>query len=386
MTAEKFYQLINHPLQVDTAAIEQLKDVIEQFPYFQSARLLYIKGLHNGKNFLYNDELKKTAVYAADRKLLFTLINSEATPSYENADQSSTDTPASYSDNEGLQISVTETVSEIIINNDPIIEDSEVEDAHESEIKLPEEKYPETEEEKPISSHAKPSLEEILAQRLSEISSKNEVSFDEDNRYETIDTPEKEINSIAPPSEEKINVIADNSVESELKNSVPDTPSEVHSFTDWLNKFTKSELSPEEKFRLPKADIAEKRIETFHLSGDSEEKKTPVNFDSPSFAETEINISKPSAATSDLIDRFIKAEPRIEPGKTKFYSPANVAKNSILDQSDLVSETLANIYYTQGNLSKAIQTYEKLSLRYPEKNAFFAARISEIRNKMRDDG
>ncbi len=45
---------------------------------------------------------------------------------------------------------------------------------------------------------------------------------------------------------------------------------------------------------------------------------------------------------------------------------------------DILSETLAAIYIRQGHKSKAISIFEKLRLKYPEKNAYFARRIREL--------
>lgn len=83
-----------------------------------------------------------------------------------------------------------------------------------------------------------------------------------------------------------------------------------------------------------------------------------------------------------LIDRFIETEPKIVPSKVEFYSPSNQAKKSIMEDEDLVSETLASIYRKQGNLLKARSSYQKLSLLYPEKMAYFAALISDIDNEL----
>jgi len=84
------------------------------------------------------------------------------------------------------------------------------------------------------------------------------------------------------------------------------------------------------------------------------------------------------SSKSALIDRFIATEPRIVPSKAEFYSPANQAKKSVIEHEDLVSETLAKIYFAQGNYQKARWCYEKLSLLHPEKSSYFAALVKEI--------
>lgn len=61
--------------------------------------------------------------------------------------------------------------------------------------------------------------------------------------------------------------------------------------------------------------------------------------------------------------------------------PENVfemAVNSIAKEEGLASESLAEIYLKQGKYDHAIEMYKKLSLRNPQKNAYFAAKIDEI--------
>jgi tetratricopeptide (TPR) repeat protein len=79
----------------------------------------------------------------------------------------------------------------------------------------------------------------------------------------------------------------------------------------------------------------------------------------------------------ELIDKFIRNDPRITPSKAEFYSPTNIAKLSIVDQEEFVSETLAKIYEKQGYFDKAIKVYQKLSLKFPEKNSYFASLIEK---------
>lgn len=86
--------------------------------------------------------------------------------------------------------------------------------------------------------------------------------------------------------------------------------------------------------------------------------------------------------TDEIIERFIKEEPQIRPPQANKISLENKARQSAEDQSSFVSETLAQIYVEQGLYHKAIDTYLKLSLKYPEKSVYFADRIKELENRI----
>jgi predicted Zn-dependent protease len=93
---------------------------------------------------------------------------------------------------------------------------------------------------------------------------------------------------------------------------------------------------------------------------------------------SEVNFEKQKKNV--LIDKFIEANPKISPVKkdtdipTIFYEPSNA------DNSSLMTETLARVYLEQKKYQKAIQAYEILILKYPEKSSFFADRILDIKN------
>ena len=78
-----------------------------------------------------------------------------------------------------------------------------------------------------------------------------------------------------------------------------------------------------------------------------------------------------------ILEQFLQVNPKIKPVRD-----APMGENLALktpNVSGLVTETLANHYYDQGMTEKAIQAYEILKLKVPEKSAIFAARISEMR-------
>ena len=86
--------------------------------------------------------------------------------------------------------------------------------------------------------------------------------------------------------------------------------------------------------------------------------------------------------TTEIIDRFIQDQPRINPLDSDRVSIDNLAKASSEDlDEEFVTETLAKIHLDQGNRMKAIEIYERLKFKYPEKSPYFAAQIQFIKQK-----
>jgi tetratricopeptide (TPR) repeat protein len=80
-----------------------------------------------------------------------------------------------------------------------------------------------------------------------------------------------------------------------------------------------------------------------------------------------------------IIDEFIKAQPSIKP-KAVPVNPTDLAGTNNDDFSDtIVSETLAQILTRQGKKDKAIEVYKKLIWKFPQKKAYFAAQIEDLK-------
>ena len=54
------------------------------------------------------------------------------------------------------------------------------------------------------------------------------------------------------------------------------------------------------------------------------------------------------------------------------------AEQSLKENKDIVSETLASLLASQGSYEKAIEMFEKLSLIFPEKSGYFADQIKKL--------
>jgi tetratricopeptide (TPR) repeat protein len=144
-----------------------------------------------------------------------------------------------------------------------------------------------------------------------------------------------------------------------------------------LNKISKNETKDIEKAQTKSVE------EKLELG-------KPLEFDkneNHSFSEwlTLLNIKKIERKEVNLIDNFLGKELKISrPKKEAFFKAIDVAKESLIENDDLVTTTLAKVYLEQGHYKKAISAYEKLILKYPKKSSFFADQIkliSKLNNK-----
>ncbi len=280
MNITEYLSLINNPNAINDKQTLSLEKIVAEFPYFQSARALRLKGLYNQDSFRYNYDLKNTAAHTTDRSVLFDFIISDTfTRIHKN-----------------LYEEKLAEINEIFVDA--------------TELIFKEEK---------IESKINP-LEQSILTSIKEAT--------------PIDTIEVSIPTIEA-AEEKL----------EIGKPLVFDINEKYSFQEWL--------------QLSKIHPIEREI------------STPIEINSTT-------IDPEKQKKNELIDKFIEASPKIPPIK-KEAEPKVFLEPSSENNSYLMTETLARVYLEQNKYDKAIQAYEILILKYPEKSSFFANRISDIK-------
>ncbi|GAC1367526.1 MAG: hypothetical protein NVSMB30_02000 [Hymenobacter sp.] len=89
----------------------------------------------------------------------------------------------------------------------------------------------------------------------------------------------------------------------------------------------------------------------------------------------------PQPSSLDLINNFLRRQPRLT--RPAMLPPvpsaqADLSVRSTRAEPDLASESLARILVRQGKTARAIEIYEKLMVKQPEKMAYFAAQIHQL--------
>jgi len=274
MNVTDYTYLINKPNAINEKQTDALGKVLDEFPFFQSARALRLKGLYNQNSFKYNYALKVTAAHTTDRTILFDFITSDTFVAIQKG----------LYDKKILELLDISVIDCLVIK---------------PEIRL------------------EPKTNTLEQSILTSIKGASEAEENTKIVVEKLD--------IGKPLEFSAN--------------------EKHSFQEWL-QLSRIEPIIREKEALDNTEI---------VSIDEEKKKK-----------------------AELIDKFIESSPKISPVKQGAISSTYLEPDTS-DTSYLMTETLARVYLEQKKYQKAIQAYEILILKYPEKSSFFANRISDIK-------
>jgi hypothetical protein len=305
MNRNDFLNMIDYKVSVNRQMIGEVNELINIFPYFQSAHMLLLKGLQTNSDVKFTNQLRLSAIHIADREVLYYLLKKEPPPAAE-PDKITGEVAASDS----VVTETQQTVIESAKNSDYLINEIE-KNSGEANLKEEEETDSQTHRHSILTS---------------------------------IESDDEDVNGVMLLMDDDTSSDEDKIFYMDPGFSVPDQ-------SDLLELDLDNNLTI-----LSDEDIL------FDQSPGSEDKNSKKQLQ------------------SDLIDKFIIANPRIEPVRENTNLPVeDISSSYIEEKGGFVTETLARIYLNQGYYSKAIDIYEKLSLKFPEKSSYFASQIEKVK-------
>ena len=349
MLKPQFIDIIRQPQQIESAQVAELELIVKEYPFFESAHLLYTKGLHKYNALNYSKQLRKTAIVANSRAVLYELLHPKEPVIKQHTaevteNKTSVETEKKQEEPKPVVEEIENTLQTPVKPVNPVsITDTEIKIVYINTVPKTTEPIAEKEKE--------PELIKKEIEIIQTIENETEVPVNEFNEDQLNKSIGDEITRGVIQSYVETEIIKT----PELAKEEPVVPL---SFTDWLNRVQKE---------APTFSKEEKKEEVKPVQ---KEEKQPKNDKKTSNLEQ----------NKSIIDKIIESDPgRIKLGSGKFFTPATDAKQSLLENEHLVTETLAKIYALQGNISKAIRAYEILSLKFPQKSVYFASLIEKLK-------
>ncbi|MFR3329945.1 MAG: hypothetical protein ACLTSL_07275 [Odoribacter splanchnicus] len=294
MKSEKIIEFIRHPEKINNDDLRELHTLVKRYPYFQTARILYLKALYLLGGVRFRSELKASTVHLTDHKQFFRYLNNQI--GFEPL---------------GSGTAIPKISNPIQSNDVPGVTDDYSNSTQEDRSEANHSATPYAPPIQPIDLSGIPGIVD-------------EAPRPENNFSIDVDLDEE----IADAQEEKPSVSLD-------------TPEIISG-----------------GYRLTDQPHTEEAVITEKESRKSRKKK------------------------DDLIERFIQSEPIMPKITSASTDNRDLSKENPYIQEELFSETLAKIYVKQHLYEKAISTYIKLSLKYPEKSVYFADRIEKIKENI----
>ena len=339
MARMRLIDYLSHPEKLDEKSLDSLKEALDTYPFFQAGRMLWVKNLHQLDHIRYNSELKLSAAFIPDRSKLFFLINDVFTP-----------------------LSAPDDQEELSVDGNGERESSFSEESETAGKSDPTGKKPDEKERTPQDDCPGEHLQRIVGAEANYFevddsfttSSGDLVDFslsradDNEKGYQQKEEVEEKEDFVFPQAGaldyEKEIFTAGYSLEEEVP-SEPVDFRQSHSFSEWLDLLKYRTLESEEEKSVTEPS----------------ERKKPGKM--------------------DLIDNFLSSgghQKRIVPGKARDDTNKDFSAGSVVESEDLMTETLANIHIKQERYQKAVEIFERLRLKYPEKSVYFARRIKEM--------
>ncbi|RBL91885.1 hypothetical protein [Chitinophaga flava] len=404
--------------QVDVAAMEKL---VAEYPYFAAARLLLARKVYLQHSNLHETAVKKAMLYSGQPHHFYHIVTHE--PILEQVEEriapvipedSLPETPVDTAPQEPQEEETKEPVvpvsqPEELITTAPLPELEEVEERiapvipddtlpegrEEEETVIPvipDETVPSTQPEEPITTAPLPELgevEERIAPVIPDDTLPEDSAAGSDETAATGDDTDRVLAEAEAILQRDTTVTADMLAVPETPHHTTATPEHTDNHTDTTEgalpiKIFPLEMPAEETtltFQPLYTDdyFAYKRLKDPQLADElSEQGEAEMKSFTSWLRQIKDNFTGRSSKDwfNQQLHRLYEEteEPEISETVEK------MAMNSITFNHDIVSETLAEIWVRQHQYQQAIRIYQKLSLLNPDKNAYFAQKIQELKS------
>lgn len=346
MNKVQFHELLKDPTNVNALDAEALEKLIETFPYCNVANILLAKLSSDKGSMFSNQKIKRAALYSSSRGQLKTLL-------------------------------VANTNHKKEIESAVVVEDTLLSDSEKTEIEnsLSFAENSSTVEKKTFSTISTNNSNNEVTPKVYFHEGADQASKDKmQNLRDEIQEVLQNLKGLESAFRDKMNLGINNS--SEIKKN----PLDIIRESEDLDKEPISENTKKEI----EAVLVDQPLKFYvHQLGFGKSLKN-ANFDIIdeylNFRPFEIE-QKPDLETqASIIDKFLESNiqmPRFG-DLTENNAKPDLSKLSTKLDDSFVSENMATIFEKQGKIKKAIEVYEKLKLKNPDKSAYFASKIENL--------
>lgn len=392
MNTEKLNHIAQFPSGITQQDARDLEELTRSFPYFSLPYVLLCHYYNQTKDYRFEDTLQKTALRVADRTWLYNFIHA-GEPAVLVAQAQEVGTLDTESDEpiSDVEFEHNEPLVSIAPQNQEIV----LQDEDDTLLLKPRE---EGDSLMALQSLFEIDLEPIIPAKetghveddeiFEEISAFDGMNSDTSPTPITVETARASEEDILQGLAKPMITPMDHEDVQESQ-EIPEITTEplAVDIPKEETPQTEEKTEPEPPKTIPIASVGY-NIEDYYPANKTDEPEEPSDFFSwlsnPKFhPEDKVEDTKEAKKehNEDLIARFLKTNPSISRPKADFFNPSDVAKKSEHLPDDLATETLANVYLKQGNVAHAIEIYEKLILKFPEKRAYFAGLIEKTKKE-----